>query len=146
MKYKIKISDLTLNPGNVREYNPEHWSDGNAMDVHTEINEFLDQFVPGDDMGGRYATFLNRLGFDHQTDNGWWNHYAVERKNLISFLKCFFNDEHHDKVKRVQELIKQQKQLSSRQILHMGFVDEIIEMEESLRDEVLELKVETLTA
>ena len=93
----MNLSEIRITVNNWQEYDlssEEHrtWSLiwKHALDVQTDIHRFLDKSLNrfgNKDWAGQYATFLNKLGIYHQTDNGWWNEAAVNHENLKAFLE-----------------------------------------------------------
>jgi hypothetical protein len=69
------------------------WDDALAamMDVNDVLDEELSSYH-SQDWGGRYASFLNSIGIDHTTDNGWWNLTSINPENIQLFIDFTVND------------------------------------------------------
>lgn len=103
----MELSDIRINPNNYKRYNVinvRSFSGKEAIDVSDDIGRYFDEKL-GDkiDWAGRYATWLNKLGFKHETDNGWWNVIAVTPENIGSFVR--YNEEDDEGERINQEFI-----------------------------------------
>jgi len=61
-----------------------------CLKEHMAFNDFLEERITTEtrmDWGGKYATWLNNYGIDHQTENGWWNKHALNPDNYELFIK-----------------------------------------------------------
>lgn len=81
-----------LTPDNVLDYQEENiysYRGRKHLDLHTAVNTYIESLHPNKhiDGGGRYAVWLNKLGFNHQTDVGWWNQTAVDLDNIHLFIE-----------------------------------------------------------
>lgn len=65
-----------------------------CLDAHMTLNSFLDANTHFPDAGGKYADWLNSMGFNHQSDEGWWSLIAVDHGSLEAFVK-YANDEEY---------------------------------------------------
>src|SRR5438270_3235310 len=86
------ISKIRVNPENHSEYdldsrNQFHFN--KCMDVHNDIGLYLSYKVGAKADLDKYASFLNDVGITHQSDNGWWSVYAVDPKNIESFISYY---------------------------------------------------------
>ena len=86
-----ELKEIFLNVNNVKEYQEENvhsYQGGICLGKHMELNSALCECL-GDryDWGGRYASWLNNISVEHQTDTGWWNETAVCRDNLLAFIE-----------------------------------------------------------
>lgn len=99
----MNITDVVVNPDNIHEYDiPTEPVDlgcatvsawilnrgelDKCLAAHMTLNTFLEEQTDLDDAGGEYANWLNSMGFEHQTDNGWWNEIAVNPANIFFFI------------------------------------------------------------
>ena len=93
---KAKIEAITLNPDNVLEYQEDrtggyYWT--KCMELHSELHTLFDEVLgQANDWGGTYASFLESLGLDYQTDEGWWNQTAVDKDNIFIFISYYLDD------------------------------------------------------
>ena len=97
----MEIQDIRITTDNYQDYDlspDEHWSGSiawnNALDVQSDVHRFLDNKLDGygsKDWAGKYATWLNNQGIEHQTDNGWWGEAAVSHSNLLAFIDSVTN-------------------------------------------------------
>ena len=145
MKYSMKITDIIVNPDNCDQYDCNDYRNKEMLNIHYQLNEFLDQFSIRTDMGGLYATFLNKLGFDYQTENGWWSKIAVDRRNIVSFLKWWHNEHYSDKVDMLMDIIRQLSKKSKCKIEYINTVDKLLDITEQLQQTLLEEKLENMT-
>jgi hypothetical protein len=109
----MEISDIRINPDNHKDYNPEYnsWGYQKTLDIHTDINRFLDSQFPGlnVDFGGNYASFLDNVGIDSNSENGWWSIYAVDPDNIEYFVKTWKDENANDEyveAKRIYDKMK----------------------------------------
>lgn len=67
------------------------WGSSKCLDLHMEINSYVEFLCGNDgcDAGGHYANWLNSIGFQHQTDDGWWNATAADLENIELFAKWY---------------------------------------------------------
>lgn len=95
-----ELKEIFLNRSNVDQWQEEdvHSFDGReCLKKHLELNEALcDALGNKNDWGGRYAGWLNNIGIEHQTDEGWWNETSVCRDNLLCFVEFYSIDEEND--------------------------------------------------
>lgn len=87
------MRELFLTPENVLKYQEENvWSarGKECIELHLDLNTLLDEEL-GDrhDWGGRYASWLNMIGLDHQTDQGYWNQTAIDKDNIELFVRFY---------------------------------------------------------
>jgi len=76
------------------EYN-EYGFQG-AVDAMSDLNDALcEELGNSEDWGGRYATWLGKLGIKHETENGWWSLAAIDPDNLEAFVEAM-QDETED--------------------------------------------------
>lgn len=111
----MEITDIVVNPDNFSDFDlsTESVSLGCAsvsawmvngreldacLDAHMTLNSYLSEKTGGDDAGGKYANWLNSMGFEHQSDNGWWNIIAVTPENIQSFIKTYEDEEFDEKI------------------------------------------------
>lgn len=84
-----------LTPDNVmnseNQVDCRSWESDKCLRLHMEINDYIEFLCDNNsfDGGGRYASWLNNLGFQHQTDNGWWNETAVDLDNINLFAEWY---------------------------------------------------------
>lgn len=86
----MKVREIFLNRKNVHEYqedNVDCYYGRKCLDKHMEVNDALTDAIENKsiDSGGRYASWLNDIGINHQTDEGWWNETAVCSENMQLF-------------------------------------------------------------
>ena len=86
---------IFLTPDNVYDYQATgrgdvNWSE--CLKHHLEVNDVLDEELGNNDWGGRYASWLNNIGLEHQTEEGWWNATAVDFDNMELFVKYYKED------------------------------------------------------
>jgi hypothetical protein len=73
------------------------WTWDECLKANLSLNNYLDHKLWGNnDWGGQYATFLNDLGYGHQTENGWWSRVAVSTKMLNLFIDLMNEDGDQD--------------------------------------------------
>lgn len=65
-----------------------------CLDAHMTINSYLSEKTNYQDAGSEYANWLNSMGFEHQSDEGWWSLLAVEQDTIESFVK-YANDDNY---------------------------------------------------
>lgn len=116
---KMQLSEIRITVDNWRTLDlssETHWTGSiawkNALDIQTDIHRFLDDTLAGlgnKDWAGQYATFLNKLGIEHQTKNGWWNEAAVNHENLKAFVKFIEDEKFEDEVRDAWKLYQQAK-------------------------------------
>jgi len=94
---------LPFNPKNVGHFDPDTdspWTSfgsehgKRAMAAHDSLVSLFDERIGGGervDHGSDYANWLNALGINHQTENGWWNRAAVDPRNIATYIN-FRND------------------------------------------------------
>jgi hypothetical protein len=109
----MEWKDIIVTVENHKEYNPEYqeWNKEKALHAHTSLNEFLDYKLGSRklDWGGRYASFLDKMGIDSNSENGWWSINAVRHENIKAFLDYETNDEFmenyhiaHEKISKIK--------------------------------------------
>lgn len=95
-----------------------------CLEAHMTLNTYLDDQLGGsEDWGSKYANWLNSMGFEHQTDDGWWNLIAVTPENIQAFIKFWDDDEYQAKV------MSATKCYNTRRFKHdMTLVDHLVEV------------------
>ncbi|WP_435952693.1 hypothetical protein [Dryocola sp. BD626] len=100
----MEITDITVNPDNYADFNLPTSSvdfgcatvsawivNGKALDAcldaHMSLNSFIDEKTHHQDAGGKYANWLSSMGFEYQSDEGWWSDVAVIPENIETFVK-----------------------------------------------------------
>lgn len=84
-----------LTPDNVmlskHQVDTDSWGYNSCLELHMQINSYIEFLCDNSsfDGGGKYASWLNSLGFHHQTDEGWWNKTAVDLDNIELFVKWY---------------------------------------------------------
>ena len=110
----MKVEDLILNPDNVMDYQAEdvHSKFGDVcLNAHMQINKFIESQIGWTlDGGGRYAEWLNEIGIQHQTENGWWNETAVDPANILAFIK--YENEDNESTSLVDNYLNLKKQFN----------------------------------
>jgi hypothetical protein len=91
------VSKIRINPDNHSRYDcppNDSWNFNKCLEVHNDIDLYFSSKLGSTitDWGGRYASFLNDIGIDHQSDNGWWSIYAVNHKNIEAFVSYYSDD------------------------------------------------------
>jgi len=118
-----------LTPDNVLQYQSEGrgWSFDKCLELHMEINSYINHLCDNDnfDGGGEYALWLNRLGFSHQTDEGWWNKTAVDLKNMELFSEWYKWDPDvpNNKMEVIKARINTGLELSKHKGLRLNLLD-----------------------
>lgn len=90
----MTLSEIRINPENHSKYDCDP-GDGflfdKCLDVHNDIDKYFTSVLGNGtyDWGGKYASFLNDIGIEHQSDNGWWSKAAVNSKNIEAFIKYY---------------------------------------------------------
>lgn len=122
----MEITDIAVNPDNISDFDLSTSSvdlgcarvgawllNGKALDscldAHMTLNSYLSEKTGGDDAGGKYANWLNSMGFYHQSDNGWWNEIAVTPENILSFVKTYEDEKFDELVNCSIERFKRKK-------------------------------------
>ena len=108
----MKITDIKVTPENHSQYNLEYheWNKQKCLDAHTTLNEFLDNELGSmsQDWGGQYASFLDRMGIDSNSENGWWSIDAVRHENIEAFIDFkndeIFSDKYHKAHKKIKNI------------------------------------------
>jgi len=123
----MEITDIAVNPQNLSEWSfstepvdlgiatfsarllkPQAYND--CLTAHLTLNNFLDDQLGGtEDWGSKYANWLNSMGFDHQSDDGWWNLIAVTPGNIRAFIKFWDDDEYQAVVLAATERYNRKK-------------------------------------
>ncbi|EFM7019353.1 hypothetical protein BAU67_001923 [Escherichia coli] len=105
----MKLEDIIVTPENYDQYNLStqmvnlgcaevspwllHSKELNeCLDAHMSVNRFLDKNTHWKDAGGKYASWLESMGFDYQSDEGWWSFIAISPETLQCFVK-YSNDD-----------------------------------------------------
>lgn len=89
----MEINEIRVNPKNHSRFDVESYPTWTAefkesLDAMCDINEFLcSKLDEYDDWGARYATWLDNLGIESNSDNGWWSKAAVTPENIEAFLE-----------------------------------------------------------
>lgn len=65
-----------------------------CLDAHMTLNSYLEEKTPYQDAGSKYANWLNSMGFEHQSDEGWWSLLAVEQETIECFVKYANDDDY----------------------------------------------------
>lgn len=107
----MEITDIAVNPDNYSDYNLSTQSvnlgcatvgawllNGRALDAcldaHMTLNTYIEEKTHHQDAGGKYANWLNSMGFEHQSDEGWWSIIAVSPESIESFVKYSNDDDY----------------------------------------------------
>lgn len=89
----MKLEEIRINPSNHAQYDYPFYDYSRAsrekvLDFCNDIPDFIKQEVGIDaDWGAEYANFLQGIGIQHQTENGWWSLAAVDPDNITYFIK-----------------------------------------------------------
>ena len=125
---------LLINKNNHKKYDQVTqpwdilWDDAYKamMDLNSLLEDELGNTI---DWGGRYAKWLNELGFEHQTENGWWNLIAIDPDNIQAFIDAMKDDtdgEWFDKCQHAKNEIAKMQELCKIE-WHTEKIREIIE-------------------
>ena len=128
-----------LTPDNVLDYQEEnvHSMLGQKhLELHMQINSYIESLHPSNrvDGGGRYASWLNNLGFEHQTDEGWWNQTAVDLDNIDLFIEWEQWDNANDPTQDNEKMLKIKNRIERLQNLPKGVKLDLIEEHVSVDD------------
>ncbi|WP_297532999.1 hypothetical protein [Thalassolituus sp.] len=119
----MRVRDIFLTPANVLDYQEENVRsiDGQKhLNYHMELNEALcDATSQGIDSGGEYASWLNNIGIQHQTEFGWWNETAVDKDNMQAFVDYWHGEQGDSLVDAYLELKNKIKDLPKNLRLEM---------------------------
>ena len=97
----MEIPDILITPDNHHVFNLSEeeylWTHSiifnSCFRANNSINEYFEAVLgDGQDWGGEYATWLDRIGIDSNSENGWWSIAAVDRENIEAFIE-FEQDE-----------------------------------------------------
>ncbi len=115
----MELNEIRINPENFQSFDlssESHWSGSkawkDALDIQTDIHRYLDEKLAdfgSKDWAGRYATFLNKLGIAHQTDNGWWDEASVMPENLTAFIDFESDDNFSEYCEMAFEAFKDER-------------------------------------
>ena len=111
VKKPFLTPENVLDDENQMEYQHTVWCN-ELLNLHMEINSVLSEATcEGIDAGGQYAAFLNNIGLEHETEEGWWNQTAVDHDNLQFFVDFWWGDEDNEKVVKYLKVKESYKQL-----------------------------------
>ena len=84
-----------LNVDNVLnwQYDVNGYKGKECLKHHLEINEIIEEHTGLEDGGGEYANWLNGIGLEHITDEGWWNQTAVDEDNIRDFIDYYLGED-----------------------------------------------------
>lgn len=133
----MELSDIKVNPNNIKDYqlNAGSTDFGGAsisnwilnrkdlddcLAAHMTLNSYLIDKVG--DCGGGYASWLNSMGIEHQSDEGWWNEAAVTPENIQAFIKTY-EDEQYDALVKAAVLRYNRKKFGHDMILVSDFLE-----------------------
>lgn len=102
----MEITEIAVNPNNLHRFNlPTGMVDlgcasisawalngkelDSCLEAHMTLNSYVEEQTGVDDAGGKYANWLNSMGFEHQSDEGWWNEIAVTPENIQAFVATY---------------------------------------------------------
>lgn len=111
----MEITDIVVNPDNLDKYSfstqtvrmgciqlsasmLDRKGFDDCLTAHMTLNTYLDSQLGDGDWGGKYANWLNEMGFEHQTDDGWWNLIAVTPENIQAFIRFWDCEDYQDQV------------------------------------------------
>ena len=100
----MTLEDIIVKPENYDQYNLSTQSvdlgcatvsawmvNGKELDkcleAHMSINKFLDENTHWLEGAGVYASWLESMGFDYQSEEGWWSYSAICPETLQCFMK-----------------------------------------------------------
>lgn len=121
----MELSDIRVNPANHSKNDPEYdrWSSKKYLDIHNDINKYLDEKLDSSitDWGGQYASFLQNVGIEHQSDNGWWGILAVDPENIQLFVDYNLEDETGERIN--EELVSEYNRTKAfyKKLIQAGF-------------------------
>ncbi|MED9089947.1 hypothetical protein RCM64_05040 [Escherichia marmotae] len=119
----MKITDILVNPDNYDQFNISTKSvdlgcatvsawllNGKqldkCLDAHMTVNSFLAEKTHWQDAGGKYAEWLESMGFEYQSDEGWWSIIAVTPETIECFVKYSNDDDYKHQVDSAIERYK----------------------------------------
>lgn len=138
MDNKYEVREIKLNRDNVMDYQEEdvHSYRGQQhLELHMDLNTALSEATSSHiDAGGRYASWLNNIGIEHQTDAGWWNETAVCPENMQLFAD-YYNDLIDDDLVEVYPKVKD-KLSDLPKGFHINNLTHYVDVEQYLRDQL----------
>lgn len=106
-----------------------------ALDMNEDISRYF-QSACGPththDWGADYAGWLKRLGFIHESANGWWSLAAINHANLTAFVKDYTDEtgEYSDKIANIVRTLHKIKKTHQVKTI-CKTVDELLEKSEA---------------
>ena len=95
----MTVREIKVTEDNWGRYNASDDRSQDAMSAMLDLNTALDEAMPYEaDWGGRYAGWLDGLGIESNSDEGWWSRAAIDPDNLNTFLKSVTDDEYSDRI------------------------------------------------